>query len=39
MKIRNILWDTDGDTDAKADPAKEVELPTRIDQSPFSNCE
>ena len=30
MKIRNILWDTDGDGEALASLPKEVELPSPI---------
>lgn len=33
MKIRNILWDTDGGREALASLPKEVELPSRFDQS------
>ena len=31
MKIRNILWDTDGGREALASLPKEVELPSRFD--------
>lgn len=39
MKIRNILWDTDGDREARASLPKEVELPSRFDQSHFASRE
>lgn len=39
MKIRNILWDTDGDREARASLPKEVELPSRFDQSHFATSE
>ena len=39
MKIRNILWDTDGGWEALASRPKEVELPSRFDQSHFASRE
>jgi hypothetical protein len=39
MKIGNILWDTDGDREARASLPKEVELPSRFDQSHFASRE
>lgn len=39
MKIRNIFWDTDGGREARASLPKEVELPSRFDQSHFASRE
>ena len=39
MKIRNILWDTDGGRESRASLTKEVELPSRFDQSHFASRE